>query len=84
MSGFRFNCCRRLFTALTPVEAQTLMGNLTGILVNAPPSRDVVLQILTKLVETHPQKLLMFAPHLMVRYYQLQHLFEKQFPSKGF
>lgn len=58
--------CRNLFLGLSLVEAQTLMGNLTSILVNFPPSRDTVLQILTKLAEKEPRKLLHFASYLMV------------------
>ncbi|ODM88226.1 Fanconi anemia group D2 protein [Orchesella cincta] len=41
------------------------MGNITTILVNYPPSRDVALEILSKLSEQNPKKLLLFAPYLM-------------------
>lgn len=47
-------------------EAQTLMGNMTSILVNFPPSRPTVLKILTRLADEEPKKLLNFAPYLMV------------------
>ncbi|CAL8096504.1 unnamed protein product [Orchesella dallaii] len=55
----------KLFLGLSALEAQTLMGNMTTILINYPPSRDVVLQILTNLSEKNPKKLLLFAPYLM-------------------
>ena len=66
---FNHSFYRKLFVALSALEAQEIASNLTSILVNGYPiCRDSVLRILTEVTETNTEQVLLFAPHLMVSF----------------